>query len=137
MHLMVRAVGDPAALADPVRQVVRSLDAAQPIDDVVVMDEVVSRWLGDARFRTYLLAAFAVVALTLSALGLYAVMSYLVQLRRPEIGVRIALGASRLRDSESGPASRVRPGGGGSGRGRGCRYSSQSPPRRPPVPNES
>jgi putative ABC transport system permease protein len=91
--LYVRSVQDPEALTEAARRAVAQVDAEQPIFHVVSMDETVANALGPKRLAMQLLAFFALVATTLSAIGLYAVMAYSVNQRRQEIGVRLAIGA--------------------------------------------
>jgi putative ABC transport system permease protein len=95
MNLVLRTARRPEELTVHVRDRIRRLDPAQPVDEVRTMERVVAESTAFIRTAAALLATLAALACMLGAVGVYGLMSHHVAQRRNEIGVRIALGASR------------------------------------------
>ncbi len=93
--IVVRTALDAGSAAAELRAAVAAIDRSMPVDRIETMEQVVSGSVAQPRFRTAILAAFAMLALVMASIGIYGVMNYLVIQRTREFGIRLSVGATR------------------------------------------
>ncbi len=94
---LVRTHGDPAGMTETIRRKIHEIEPNRSVFEMMPMEQRLDAAFSENRLRTILLSSFAITAVLLACVGLYGVLSYLVNLRRREVGLRLALGAMRGR----------------------------------------
>jgi putative ABC transport system permease protein len=94
-YFLVRTTGEPLGIAQAVRLKMKELEPTRAVYDMAPLETQIGEAFTENRLRTILLAMFAATALSLACVGLYGTLSYIVSLRRREVGLRLALGAGR------------------------------------------
>jgi len=92
---LLRTHGDPKAMAETIRRKIHEIEPSRSVFDITPLEEHLSDSFAENRLRTVLLTFFAITAVSLACVGLYGTLSYLVNTRRREVGLRLALGAWR------------------------------------------
>ena len=94
-YFLVRTHGDPAAMAETIRRKIHEIEARRSVYDLTPLADHISDAYAENRLRTILLTFFAITAVSLACVGIYGTLSYLVNVRQREVGLRMALGALR------------------------------------------
>ena len=117
LQLLVAADGPPLSLVPAVRAEIRALDPSAPITELSTVEAEIGESLAVRRFQALLLSLFSFLAVLLAAVGIFGLMGQLVVRRTPEIGLRMALGATPERRAQNGapPRSRLAVAGGAAG----------------------
>jgi predicted permease len=97
LDILLRTTVEPGSLSSAMRKAVVDVDPDQPLFDVATMDERISQSVAQQRLMMLLIASFAVLAMILAGVGIYGVFAYWVNQRKQELGIRLALGATRAR----------------------------------------
>lgn len=93
--IVARTSGDPLALADSLKKAVWTVDADQPVFKIETMKDVIANAIWRPRFSAWIFSVLGGLALLLSAVGIYGVVAYTSALRSKEVGIRVAVGATR------------------------------------------
>jgi hypothetical protein len=93
-EFLIRTSGSPASVAQAAREAIHAVEPGRAVYSVQPLADVLSGTLSQQKFRTLLVGAFSVIALTLAAIGLYGVLTYMVSQRSQEFAIRLAFGAS-------------------------------------------